>query len=83
MDPPRQDWNLYEKRCRGPYLEWLRALTPAAAMALHESFHRLAAKVRPGAAVFQKLEDLRWKRKVELRRRLHAAFSALDRARRG
>jgi hypothetical protein len=83
MEAPRQDWKLYEERCRAPHVEWLRGLSPSAAMALHESLHRLAAAVRPGAAEFQRLEDRRWKKKVELRRRLQAAFSALDRARRG
>jgi len=83
MDAPRHDWKLYEERCRGPHVEWLRGLSAPAAIVLYESFHRLATTVNPGAMASRELDGPRWKEKVELRTRLRSAFVALDRAQRG
>ena len=78
LDGPKQNWQLYEERCRSEHLRWLRNLTPAAALALYEDFHRIASGQ---CTDLERLQETRWKEKLALRRRMYAVFAALDRIR--
>ena len=78
---PRQDWALYERRSRPEHIDWLRRLTPADVLDLYEDFYRLArAQTRPDEGL-ERIEQIHWAEKVALRRKLHAAFAAMDRLR--
>ena len=83
LSAPRQDWKLYEERCRDEHVRWMRGLTPAESMNLYESLHRWVvahADHSPRAVI---REEQRWQEKLALRRRMLEAFAALDRLRHG
>ena len=78
LEAPKQDWKLYEEKCRTEHLKWLRSLTPAQTMDLYEEFYRIAKSATP-AAESQRLEELRRQEKLAMRARLVATFAEMDR----
>lgn len=82
MDYPKRDWRLYEDSCRAEHALWLRGLTAAASWELYQSLfewgHLQQAEVQAGK---RRLEQARWNEKLEVRRRLCAAFGKLDQMR--
>ena len=85
LEAPKQDWAEYARRSRKSRLEWLRGLSPAAALSLHEDFHRFASSIasRREDDDQDRRDQARWRQKLALRSKLHAAFSAVDRLRDG
>jgi hypothetical protein len=81
MDAPKQDWKLYESICREEHVAWLRRLTPSAALSLFEDMRKLALEWTPDPASHERMLAARWHEKVATRRKLLAAFAALDRHR--
>jgi hypothetical protein len=78
LTPPQQNWDLYDEKCREEHVRWLRNLTPAAAMALYESFHSAASSQRGDSAGLERLEERRWEEKLAIRRAMCATFRKLD-----
>lgn len=82
IEAPKQDWKLYEAKCRQEHVEWLRGLSPTAAMALLEDMRRLATESTAESPVRERLESARWQEKLAIRRKLLSVFVALDQRRR-
>jgi hypothetical protein len=78
MQPPQQNWQLYEKECRREHVAWLRSLTPQDSLALCESLHQLAGELIDGTCRAER-EQARWEEKLAMRRRVVATLLALDR----
>jgi hypothetical protein len=78
--PKTRDWGSYERRCEQERVAWLRSLTPAAALALVEDFHRFAASIEVDPQAAERVERKRWQEKLAIRRRVVAALSQLDQA---
>ena len=83
LSAPRQDWKAYEEKCQAAHLEWLRSLTDQDTLALYEGFHELAAAHRDDSDGIKRLEVMRWREKLAIRRRMCDAFLELDRLRGG
>lgn len=81
LEAPRQDWQLYEKRCREACAERLRSLSPADALRIQEDLYRFACALPMSPRERERYEARRWSDKLALRKRLRAAFVALDRKR--
>jgi hypothetical protein len=81
LEAPKQDWDLYEKRCRDACIERLRSISPSAALDIYEDLHRLARALPGTPKERERLEAMLWREKLALRGRLRAAFVALDRMR--
>ncbi len=81
MDAPKQNWTWYEQKCRAEHVEWLRSLTPAAALRLCEDLGRFARRFTYDSAEDQRLGHDRWREKLAIRQRMLSAFVALDRRR--
>jgi len=81
LEAPRQDWSLYEKRCRDARIEHLRSLSPSAALGIYDDLHRFACALPGTAREHERFEAMRWREKLALRGKMHAAFVALDRIR--
>jgi len=81
IEAPKQDWKLYEAKCREEHVAWLRGLTPTAALALFESMGQFAARHAPASPARVRMEEARWQEKLAIRRKMLAAFTALDRIR--
>ena len=72
-----------QERFRREHIAWMRSLTPLKALCLYEAFHRFAGALALNPKGAAKLERLRWKEKVAIRRKFVVAFSKLDSARSG
>ena len=83
LDAPRQDWHLYEERCREACAERLRSLSPSAALCIYDDLCRFAGALAVSPRERERWEKTRWREKLALRTRLRAAFVALDRLRDG
>ena len=81
LEAPRQVWETYEKRCREACVDRLRSLSPAAAFAAYAHLCHFACAVAGSLGDRDRLGTTRWREKLALRRKLHAAFVALDRIR--
>jgi hypothetical protein len=75
---PRHDWALCERRSRLEHIDWLRRLTPADVLDLHEDFYSLLASHTCPDCGLGKISKDHWAEKVALRRKLRSAFLALD-----
>jgi hypothetical protein len=81
LEAPKQDWKLYEAKCREEHNQWLRGLTPSAGLSLFENMRRLAASHVPESPDRERLEAARWQEKLAIRRKLLAVFATMDRRR--
>lgn len=82
MEAPKQNWSLYHDKCRHEHAEWLRSLTPARALSLCDDLRILAGRLLSGGPDAERTNRNRWQEKLAIRRKLVAAFMALDRRRR-
>jgi hypothetical protein len=78
LEAPKQDWKLYAAKWHEDHVEWLRRLTPAAALSLLESMRRFANAHSAVSSTRERMEAARWEEKLAIRRKLLAAFKALD-----
>src|SRR5437870_2259848 len=67
LSAPRQNWKLYEERCRDEHVRWLQELTPAESLAIYESLYRWAAMHADRSLRAEMLDERRWQEKLALR----------------
>jgi hypothetical protein len=82
LDAPRQDWQLYEAMSRAGDAAWLRGLAAGDRFALYADLFNLIASKRSGVLVSDRLDQMRWREKMETRQRVVDAFARLDQWRR-
>ena len=78
LDAPKQNWQLYEAKCRDAHTQWLRSLTPETAWEMYQSLFAFAASQIDGSAGWERLQQHRWEEKLAIRQRMVAAFANLD-----
>ncbi len=78
IDPPRQDWALYESMSRPGDVAWIRSLTIGDRLALYADLFDLIWDARQASNIDNRVEDRRWSRKIEVRQRLVNAFALRD-----
>jgi hypothetical protein len=83
LDAPRQNWALYEAMSRRSDIAWMRGLTPEASFAIYADLFSLIWQARDDAAGRERLDQVRWKAKLAVQRRMSEAFAKLDERRRG
>jgi hypothetical protein len=79
LDAPKQNWALYESRCRATDEARIRAMTTDERFALYASMFNLIWRdrdKRPGD--WERLDQWRWQQKLALRRRMVATYKKLD-----
>jgi hypothetical protein len=81
IEAPKQDWKLYAAKCQEDHVEWLRRLTPSEGLSLFESMRRFAKTHTADSPALERMESARWQEKLAIRRKLLAAFNALDQLR--
>ncbi len=80
LTAPKQNWTLYEAKCREAHTAWLRGLSPETAWELHQSL--FSAAMSQGAFPLPpELAQCRWDEKLTVRRRQVAAFARMDQLR--
>ena len=75
LETPKQDWQLYDKKCRRKHVQWLRSLTPDKALSLYEELHFLATSQEAHGFKSTPLAKLHWREKLSIRRKMRACFS--------
>jgi hypothetical protein len=78
LEPPKQNWDWYESKCRPNHIQWLRSLTPAHSLNLCEELRRLATELTKQSPDAERLEQERWREKLLLRNRTRAVLVAVD-----
>lgn len=83
LEPPRQNWALYESRCRQARLVSLRSLSIPEAFDLFEEVYRFGRSTMSQwpRQELERYELSRFREKLARRRKLRSAFTALDRLR--
>lgn len=77
-DSEIHNWRLYDAKCRAAEVSWLRSRSPAEKFALYEELYSLGAALPASQSGRQRLETLRWREKVAIRRKLIATFAKSD-----
>lgn len=83
LEPPKQNWSLYEARCRDAHLAWLRSLSPRESLQLFEDLHRFFRSQKPDPDERARQAESRRHEKLALWRRLHETFVEVDERRDG
>jgi hypothetical protein len=81
LDVPRQNWSLVERLSRRSDAAWWKSLAPGDRFDLYADLFNLIWESR-GSQDNHRLEQRRWRQKLETRLRVAGAFARLDEWRR-
>jgi hypothetical protein len=79
LDAPQHDWSFYEAKTRGSDAAWNCGLSTQERFDLYASLFNTIWNARqklPGD--WERLEEIRWQEKLEVRQKLVHAFRKLD-----
>ena len=78
LDAPQHDWQYYEALTRQADVAWIRSLTASERFAIYADLFNMIWQARKSAQYSDRLEERRWRQKLEIREIAVSAFAKLD-----